>query len=422
MQKRIFSKFGFLAFSFIMLPYCSTLKDKEYNNIKLLLDNKTFIDKARNLELDNLKFDNLTKEEVDFLYVIRNLLLNEFQFVENKVRNIISKNDNSTFKNEYLQFLAYSLIFQSKWKELIPESKFYFYDPDSVFLVAQIFASIDSQKVFFKKEIDSLSFSTAPNGAIIVQVQINGKTRNFWFDSGSNYTIVSSKTAEDCNLPIITKEKSKAITYTNYKVDVIPTYIPALSIGNLEIINHPALIVDEYNLKLNLWASKVPVEIYGILGWRFMQNVKVTIDYNKNIMILEKPSKKSNFKSNFFWYGVPIVIGEFQNKKILFALDLGSERSYLTENVFQKVSFQKIYEQTKKIGSVGGWRFSPSWVVPYFEVYIDTFRVSFYDINTIRLTNNYFFKIDGILGLDIFKKTQISFDILNSEFRILRKY
>ncbi|MFN3306221.1 MAG: pepsin/retropepsin-like aspartic protease family protein [Candidatus Kapaibacteriota bacterium] len=387
-----------------------------------MLHNETFLEKVRCLELDSLKFKELTNEELDFLDVVQYLLQNEFHLVERDVKTILAQNDNNTFKYEYLQFLTYSFLFQSKWKELLPNRELYFYDPDSVFLLAQMFSTIDTQRIFFKKGIDSLSFTIAPNGAIIIQVQINGKTRNFWFDSGSNYSIVSSKTAEDCNLPIITKEKSKAITYTNYKVDVIPTYIPTLSFGNIEIVNHPALIVDDYNLKLNLWASKVPVEIYGILGWRFMQNFKVTIDYNKNTIILEKPNKKSNLNPNFFWYGVPIVIGKFQNKKMLFALDLGSERSYLTENVFQKVSFQKIYEQTKKIGSVGGWKFSPSWVVPYFEVYIDTFKVSFYDINTLRLSNDYFFKLDGILGLDIFKKSQISFDILNSEFRILRKY
>lgn len=422
MKKSKFLKFGLLILFFLILIYCSTVRNNESNIIEPRLNNSSFIEKVRSLELDSLNLKSLTKEEFGFLSVVKYFLQNEYELVEKEVKNILSRDNNHTFKYEYLRLLTYSLIFQSKWKELIPNREMYFFDPDSVFLVAQIFSSVDSQRLSFNKEVDSLSFTTAPNGAIIVQVQINGKTRNFWFDSGSNYTIVSSKTAEDCNLPIITKDKSKAITYTNNKVDVIPTYIPFLSFGNLEIINHPALIVDDFNLKLNLWASKIPVEIFGILGWRFMQNVKITIDYSKNTIILEKPNKKENLNSNFFWFGVPIVIGKFQNKNILLALDLGSERSYLTENIFQKVNFQKIYEQTKKIGSVGGWKFSPSWVVPYFEVYIDTFRISFFDICTVKLLNDYFFKIDGILGLDIFKKTKISFDILNSEFRILKRY
>ncbi|MFN7170961.1 MAG: hypothetical protein ACK4NT_06985, partial [Candidatus Omnitrophota bacterium] len=120
------------------------------------------------MELDSLKFKELTKEELDFLDVVQYLLQNEFHLVERVVKTIFAQSDNNTFKYEYLQFLTYSFIFQSKWKELLPNRELYFYDPDSVFLLAQMFSTIDTQRIFFKKEIDSLSFTTAPNGAIII--------------------------------------------------------------------------------------------------------------------------------------------------------------------------------------------------------------------------------------------------------------
>lgn len=413
----------FLLFSLILLLFSNISCQKLPQGVtqyKKQWEETGFIEKVKNLEFSSLDLNNLSKDEKLFFEIVNLILKSDFPLVEKKVKEAINTSTENPFKYEYLQFLAFSLFFQSKWKEMLPTSNLYYYDPDSVFLLARVFAKIDTQQVFFSKNVDTIQFFTAPNGAIILSVVINGRTRNFLFDTGTNYTIVSSKSAEDCNIPIITNEKSKAITYSDYRVDVIPTFIHSLKIKNLEIKNHPCLIVDDFNLKLNLISSKVPYEIYGIIGWKAIQNAKFTIDYQNRIIIVEKPLANQKSRQNFFWFGIPILIANAFDRKILFTLDLGSEQSYLTHNIFNKIDFQKTYEQTKKIGSVGGWKFNPTIVVPYFEFYLDTFKVTFQNIPTLSLRKNYFFNIDGILGLDFVKQAKFSFDILSSNFTILK--
>lgn len=416
-MKRIFLYIAIL-FVLIFLFFCSTVNKIPSPKEKLAIDSLSFLEMVKTLSVtpEDLKF--LDKSEKKFWEVVQLILKSDFSLVEQKCREILVSDVSNRFRFEYLKFLTYSLFYQSKWAELIPSQNTFYYDPDSVFLLAKVFAKVEPQSVVFSKNVDTIEFETAPNGAIILKVFVNGKQRNFWFDTGTNYTIVSSKTAEDCNLPILSKETSKAVTHTEYKVDVRPTFIQSLRLGNLEILNHPSLVVDDYNLKLRLIASNVPVEIYGIVGWKTIQNAKFTINYQKRIMIIEKPEKEFRNYPNFFWFGVPIVIGKFKNQQLLFILDIGAEKSYLTQNIFKKIDFQKVYEQTKQIGSVGGWKFNPTVVIPYFEVYFDSVKISFKDIGTIDFKKDYFFEIDGIFGLDLVKNSKISFDISNSNFKV----
>ncbi len=417
--KRTYKAFLLLVFCLIGLICCKSIKEDRMQ-LKQTEGEATFLEKVKNADFSSIDFQNLTQAENEFLEVVRLIFDSDFANIESTVKEKMIINSKNPFKYEYLKFLTYSLFFQSKWKELLPVENQYYYDPDSVFMIAKVFSKVPKEEILFLKDLDTVKFFTAPNGAIILQVSVNGRIRNFLLDTGSNYSIVSSKTAEDCNLPILTREKSKAITHGETKVDVTPTYINSFIIGNLVLRNHPCLIVDDFNLKLRLIASNINFEIYGIIGWKAVQNAKLTIDYSNRWIMVEKPVKSKSKTANFFWFGVPIVVGEIYGKKILFTLDLGSEKSFLTNKIFGKIEFQRTYEQTKRIGFVGGWKFNPSIVVPYFELYLDTFKISFTDISTVGLSKDYFFNIDGILGLDFVKKVIISFDINNSEFKIRR--
>lgn len=406
----------------LLLISCITQKETKEMNVKKEYFNQTFLQAVKNLSFDKINTTTLDKDHSDFLEVVKLVLKSKFESVESAIKQKIVEQNNSQFMTEYFRLLSFSLIYQSKWKELLPSSTYYFFDPDSVFLLARAFSKIEKDSVVFWKEADTLSFLTTPSGAIIVKVLVNGRARNFWFDTGTNYTIVSSKTAEDCNLPILSTEKSKAITLTNYRIDVVPTFIRSLKIGDVELLNQPCLIVDDFNLKLRLFALNITTEIFGILGWKSLQNCKFTIDYKNRILIVQKPKKEYKEAENFFWSGVPIIIGNFNNVNLLFIFDIGAEKSFLTNNIFSKIDFQKIYTQTKKIGSVGGWKFNVGVVVPFLEFQIGDYKLTLENIQTIDIPKNYFFNIDGILGFDFIEKVKISFDISNSNFEILEVY
>ncbi|MCX7879825.1 MAG: aspartyl protease family protein [Ignavibacteria bacterium] len=415
----IFSLNFILIFVFVFLIHCGPSTPKGQVKIKTREHEFTFIEKVKNYQLDLINLDELSFEEKAFLDIVNSIINSEFSTAEEKAFRILESFPYISYKNEIYTILVNALIFQSKWDKLLPASALIIHDPDSVFILAEAFSKLNSEKVNFFEDKDTISFFTSPSGAIIVPVEINGNLRHFWFDTGTNYTILSSKTAEDCNILPLTQRKSKALTTTNYKVDVKPSVISSFKLGSMQLLNHPCLIVDDFNLRLRLLSSNVPTEIYGIVGWKAIKNAKFVLDYIARRIIIEKPLKLSIAKDrNFFWVGIPIVLSKLDDVNILFAFDLGAEKSALTYNVFNKVDFGKIYEQTKVIGSVGGWKFNPSLVVPYFEVTIDKSKIVFKDIHTVEMPKDYLFNIDGVLGLDILKLSVISFDILNSKFEI----
>ncbi len=416
--------FDLIILFFVVFVHSCIPSKKENNSLKVKKDffNQTFIQKVKNFDFERIPRSLLDNDQKIFMDIVDLIVNSKFEKAEKEIKKQISEQPKTRYLTEYYQLLTYSFIFLSKWNELLPSNNFYFYDPDSVFILARAFSKVNKDRVVFHKRIDTLNFVTSPSGAIIIKVMVNGKIRNFWFDSGTNYTIVSSKTAEDCNLPVLENKKSKAITLTNYRVDVVPSFIQSMKIGEIEFLNQPCLIVDDYNLRMHLLASKVTTEIYGIIGWKSLQSCKFTIDYRNRIIIAEQPVNTNKKIGNFFWVGVPFIVGRFSDLNLLFIFDIGAEKSFLTNNIFSKIDFQKVYSQTRKIGSVGGWMYNAGIVVPFLEFYIGNYKITLENIQTIELVKDFFFNVDGIIGLDLLKKAKVSFDILNSNFEILEKY
>lgn len=423
-MNRVFRLINFFLLCFLVFINSCIPTKKENSLLKVKTDflTQTFIQKVKNFDFERIPPSLLDNEQKKLLDIVDLIIHSNYEKVEKEIKKQITEQPKTRYLTEYYQLLAYSLIFLSKWKELLPSSNFYFYDPDSVFILARAFSKVHRDTVVYHKKSDTIGFVTSPSGAIVVKVMVNGKLRNFWFDTGTNYTIVSSKTAEDCNLPALVNEKSKAISLTNYRVDVLPSFIQSLRIGEIEFLNQPCLIVDDFNLRMHLLASNVTTEIYGIIGWKSLQNCKFIINYKNRTIIVEQPDSTDKKIGNFFWAGVPFIVGRFSDLNLLFIFDIGAEKSFFTNNIFSKIDFQKVYSQTRKIGSVGGWMYNAGIVVPFLEFNIGNYKITLENIQTIELVKNFFFNVDGIIGMDLLKKAKVSFDILNSNFEILEKY
>lgn len=378
----------------------------------------SFIESIKNFDWEMLSKRELDSNETIFLQIIQKIIHNNYTDAIYSIEKILN-NKSFPFFFELHKLRTNALFYLSRWHEFVPPPDRFFSDPDSVFLLARAFGLNPPEEILFKSELDSISFDLSPSGTPIVAVEINGKKRYFWLDTGTNYSVISSEIASECNVAPIINEKSKALTAANYKIDATPTNLKTLQIGNLIIHNHPALIVDDYNLRLRLFGPNKLTKIDGIIGWRVLIYARFIIDYPKKKLIVQKSIQSNKSKeANFFWSGIPIVITKFNNIPLLFGLDLGSEKSTLTYNIFNKINFTQIYQQTKVQGSVGGWKYNPSAVVPYFEMILGKSKITFKDINTVELPKDFFFNIDGFLGADFIKERITTLDLQNGNFEI----
>lgn len=412
-------EFCCFLFAFPLLLYsCKHSQQAETSPKQKPIEYTSFIESIKNFDWETLSRQKLDSNETIFLQIIQKIIRNNYTNAIYSIEKILNSKSFPFFL-ELHKLRTNTLFYLARWNELIPNLGGFLSDPDSVFLLARAFALNPPEEISFERELDSMSIDLSPSGTPIIAVEINGKKRYFWFDTGTNYSVISSEIANECNVIPIINEKSKALTAANYKIDAIPANFKVLQIGNLLIHNHPALIVDDYNLRLRLFGPNNLTKIDGIIGWRVLRYARFTIDYPKRRLIIQKSIQRNKpYETNFFWLGIPIVVTKFNNTQLLFGLDLGAERSTLTYNIFNKINFTQIYQQTKVQGSVGGWKYNPSAVIPYFEMILGNSKVTFKHINTVELPRDFFFNIDGFLGADFINGRITTLDLQNGNFEI----
>lgn len=420
--KYLFFPTSFYLIFILVSIYCSHTSKQYEAKILQNIGEVDFIEKIKNFEFDYLKKRKLTSHQKQLLEVMDFLLEYNLKKASKLIKTLLTTDPNHPYYMVLSQILIYISFEESNWDALCKYSHSnLIMDPDSVFLLARTFSKLEKDSTIFAVDNDSIPIILSPSGTPIVPVKINGRRRFFWFDTGTNYSVVSSDIAEECLLEPLTKEKTKVVSASNYKIDATPTLIKELEIGNLKILNHKAIIVDSSYLKMRLFGGNRITKIDGIIGWKALQKARFTINSSRRILRIENPQnfyQKGKLKNNFFWFGFPIVIAYFSGKPLLFILDLGLEKSALTFEIFNKINFPEYYQQTKIQGSVGGWRFLQTTIVPYISIQISTSEIEFFNIHTTELKKDCFFYIDGFLGADLLKQASITFDIQNSKFVI----
>ena len=100
--------------------------------------------------------------------------------------------------------LAYNAILSSQgdWEELAASADTAPHDARDAAGVeswAPAFRSI-VRRASFADSVSRVPLTRSASGVVMIPVTVNGVTRNFWLDTGSNITIISSDVAADCGL------------------------------------------------------------------------------------------------------------------------------------------------------------------------------------------------------------------------------
>lgn len=421
--REISNKFYPIVFiSLILFISCTSSGGKTTQQKKAKkIEYNTNLEALQNFDFKYFENSNLDYFDLELHNALKLIKILDFEDAEIRLRRLAESVSDSAKKFVVNKILVDLLFYKNDWKGIknLDSLKGVEFKDDNPLVLVEAFSELEPEIINFISDSIIIKFDKSHSGTPVIEVIINGMKRNFWFDTGANYTVIASDIARESNVKPIKLKTSKALTGTTFKINVLPASIKQFKIGNLEIVNHPCIIADETDLRLRLFGSNRITKVDGIIGWKAIQKLDITFDDNLGIAIIRKPGLDSNVQRNLFWLGIPfLTILSEDNIALLFGLDTGSDKSTITSNIFKKVDYEDIYMLTKKISSAGGWTFNKSENISRLKVNIDQKEIEFTDIGTAFQHQKLFIQLDGILGSDIFRKNRVRIDILNGRFSI----
>ncbi|MBN1940514.1 MAG: aspartyl protease family protein [Candidatus Aminicenantes bacterium] len=320
--------------------------------------------------------------------------------------------------------LLFQILFhQSKWEDLSAlRAKGGFTLPEgNTILLAEAFRGTPEERYLFPESPVRRPISLTWGGNPVVEVEVNGRRRKFWIDTGAGLSVIASDAAEDCGVASLAAGEAEARAATGRNVGVRAAAIRELKIGGLEIRNHPVMIIDKRNLEVKLLGLVRLLKIDGLIGWNAIRHIDMEIDYGGKQVILRKPVKRDASERRLVWLGQPVVrLHTGDGRPVLFGLDTGSRATSLTETILGKIDAAAAGEKSAATWSAGGSVRARTRFVSGVALVLGGFRFDFEKIAVTGDKRAVVVRLDGIIGSDILQDTRLSLDAANGRFEIER--
>ncbi len=116
---------------------------------------------------------------------------------------------------------------------------------------------------------------------VLIKAKVNGRgPYTFAVDISSSLTIISVDLAEDMDLEVTGRKEGLS---AGMKVAILLSEVDSVDVGGAQVRNLQVGIMDLLGLTTVLQKS-----IDGVLGYNFLKEFKVTIDYRNKMLVLEK--------------------------------------------------------------------------------------------------------------------------------------
>lgn len=376
-----------------------------------------FWEAAKNASIQHSNLQ-LSPEEEKFSETLELIFQGDYEEARYRLFELVQEDDPQIQEHSF-ELLGELLFLLSDWKHL----NLLTLQPNTTTSpLLKLLHQHPKQAITYPDETIEVPMTLTPSGIPQIELEINGKKKVFWIDTGAKLTVLSSDTAKECGIVPLTEKTLEAGTSTSKNVEVLPTIIPKLQIDSLLIQNHPALILDESDLTFKSMGLFTLFKIDGLLGWNALQHLSLELDYLQKKLSIHNPKETlpSSAPRNLFWAGCPIVRVQSEDGTPLhFGFDSGSSHTFIRENIFQKVPTPSPRPKTiRKIGGAGGWEKMETEFLSNFGLIIDRYLFRFENISTILTSPATFIELDGTLGSDVAFHGKLFLDFPNGQFQL----
>lgn len=363
---------------------------------------------------------SLSKDEKNLINGYELLLNNKIKKAEQILTELWKTK--SKYSEAALSILYKYFFFHTEWEHFMKLVKMTEHFPKGYESVKDYY-KFPREKIVFPIEdnvivpIKKFNYGNTP----VIGVYVNGIKKYFIVDTGVSISAVSSKVAKECG--IIKGTTSMGMRDANNVIKIksaIPAYIKELNIGHMKIMNHPVFISD--NLKIKILGITV-YNIDGIIGWNFLQKLKVQIKYKEKNILFSRSVKKEVKEKRLIGISSPfIAAGLLNGKKIFLHFDTGAKTISLSNNAQKKIEEKISSEKTITSFSVNKNKKIKVGVIKNFSFFIGDYKLTFPKINIskLKVSPGNLIRLDGRIGNSSFLNGSIIFDYQNGIFEILK--
>ncbi|HEX6626780.1 MAG TPA: retroviral-like aspartic protease family protein [Gemmatimonadaceae bacterium] len=370
-----------------------------------------------------------TESEKEFAEALDNLMSGDIETAERRLGTLRQTANDSIIRAGSRVVYTATLQYQEKWgtlselKKETPQRSF-LHDRASIELWADAFSNIPPKKFTFRSSQSRVLMSMSAVGTPLVPVKIGGKEYNFWLDTGSSLTMLSSDVAHDLNIQALVPDTLEIVTSTG-RVKAQPILVAQLQLGPLVVDNAPAMIVDEAMMQMREPESMLlakQVKIDGIIGFDIIRHLDLELDYGESVIKLRNPatSRPENDR-NMFWVGLPVIrMSSTEGLPLHFGLDTGAQVTFVTETLLDKLQVSPARVESRRVGGLGGEVSMRSPVMPDVRVMVRGYPIIFRGAAVRAPVYQVLASLDGVLGGDIWNSGVVRIDMTNGVFAIKR--
>jgi predicted aspartyl protease len=324
--------------------------------------------------------------------------------------------------------LARTLMYEHEWaklRDMVPSSALTAVDRAATAVLEQwgrAFSNIEPQLTSFPGSAVTLPLRMTSVGTPAIRVRINGREYEFWLDTGSTMTVVSSEVAAAARIPIVAAETLQVRTFAGV-ARVRPALVRTIQVGEIRLINVPAIVIDKSMMRIKTGEGG-PTSGYrvdGILGWDFIRQFEVVLDFENGVVTLSKPEKLGivgTAAQNLVWMGEPMVQVRAKDGVTLhLALDTGAQSSFMNATVLGKLG-SVTRPATARVAGIAMTGTATSRMIPSLSLDIAGRSIRLEDVIVYGPTYSSLIACDGVLGSDVAEHGVIKIDATNGIFSV----
>ena len=325
--------------------------------------------------------------------------------------------------------LAITLLYEHKWttlRDLTASSRLELVDRQTTSDLERwghAFADVDRQTTSSPLEPVSLPLRITAVGTPTLRVRINGKEFEFWVDTGSSITVLSSDVASETNVAILSSDTLTVRTFAG-AAPVRPATIKRMELGPIVFTNSPAIVIDASLMRLRSTSEGVPrggLHVDGIIGWDTIRQFDVLMDYASGSITLGRPESlgtRGTAAQNLMWVGKPFV--EVRTKlggTLHFTLDTGAQSSFLNASILSRVGAATSNSDSRVFGIAKTGQKTDR-VVPALTLDVAGRSLHLLSVIVYGPVYSSLIDCDGVLGSDIAQFGKIRIDATNGLFSV----
>ena len=285
------------------------------------------------------------------------------------------------------------------------------------------FAAAQPQVIEFPSEPQLLPLKVTAVGTPMIRVRINGNYYDFWLDTGSSMTVISSAVAADARIAALSQDALVVRTFAG-SAPVRAASVARVEIGSVVIVNCPAVIIDDALMYLRTSAQGVPprgLHVDGIIGWDTLRQLDLTMDYEGGQLTIAEPVLRSGGADAgrmLAWVGKPLVeVATKSGAKLHFMLDTGAQSTFLNATVVDKAGASMKKSDIRVFGIAKTGRQTDR-VVPSLALNVGGKSLRLQDVIVYGPVLSSLINSDGILGSDVARFGPIHIDATNGVFTV----